>query len=596
MILALIPLLLLAAVVTVVVLAVQRRSGQTPEVTGDSVRRFFQYLILAGLLFAAGSGLTGLLGRLLRRAVDPEATLGDDSFLALLITFTVIALPLWVGLAWWTHRRHRQDPAEGRSGLWAAYLTLVLIISLLVVLSGWQSAVVSVLHGSWRPDHAVQLVVWLAIWWVHRRWASASTTPGQLGLERLLGTFISLVAAAVGLVMVLGPAVRELMGLTGTSLVSTTVPEMLEGVGLLVGAAIFWAVYWLRDLARGPRTTGWLALVLLAGVGAALVVAITSASILLWNVLVWLVGDPGASGAREHFLATPTQLATIVVGLLVWWYHQEILAARRAAPRDEVRRVYEYLMSAVGLAAAAAGLVMVLVTLVEALASGADLVVGGSAVNALLGALVLLGVGLPLWWWHWRLAQQVRAADPAAEVGSPSRRFYLLVLFGLMGVAAVIALLTLVFLVLEDALAGQVDAETLRQTRFAVGVLVTASLLSAYHWTVFRADRALAPEVAARGPSAHAGAPAEADAQAPQATQTDAAPTPRWVLLVGVQDPEVARALEERTGARAQLLTRTDGAAPWSVDALVDAVEAAPTGDLVVVAGPDGLQVLPVRR
>lgn len=579
MIFALVPLLLLAAVVAAVVLAAHRRSGSTPQLTGDSVRRFFQYLILAGLLFAAGSGLTGLLGRLLRRVVDPAYSAGDESVLALQITFTVIALPLWAALAWWTHRRHRSDPREGRAELWTAYLTLVLVVSLLVVLVGWQSGVASLPEhrAAWRPGSLVQVVVWLAIWWLHRRWAAGSTAPGQLVLERLLGTFISLTAAAVGLIMVLGVALRELMGLAGESLVPTTVPQMLEGAGLVVGAGAFWVVYWLRDLARGPRGTGRLALVLLVGVGAALVAATTAASLLLWRVLVWLVGDPGGAGARAHFLDAPAQLATIVVGLLVWWYHQEVLAARRAAPRDEVRRVYEYVMSAVGLTAAAAGLVMVLVTIVEALAAGSDLVVGGAAINALLGALVLLGVGLPLWWRHWRLAQQARAQAPGSEVGSPTRRFYLLVLFGLMGVAAVIALLTLVYLVLEDVLAGQVGPETLRGVRFALGVLVTASLLSAYHWTVFRADREVVPQVATPGPVPERAA--------------------RWVLLVGADDEEVGEQLARRSGSRVQLVVRTDdGAVPWSADELVAAVESAPHGDLVVVADAGGLQVLPVRR
>lgn len=578
MILVLVPLLLLAAVVAAVVLAVQRRGGSPAQLTGDSVRRFFQYLILAGLLIAAGSGLTGLLGRILRSVVDPESTTGDESFLALQITFTVIALPLWAGLAWWSHRRHRADPEEGRAELWTAYLTLVLVVSLLVVLTGWQEGVTAVVHGSWRPGPLVQVVVWLAIWWLHRRWAAVSTAPGQLGLERMLGAFISLVAAAAGLIMLLGHALRELLGLTGDSLVPATVPQLLEGAVLLVGAGVFWAVYWLRDLARAPRGTGWYVLVLLVGVGAALVSAITAASLLLWTLLVWWVGDPGPVDAREHLLAAPTQLATIVVGLLVWWYHQEVLAARRSAPRVEVRRVYEYLMSAIGLAAAAAGVVMVLVTLVEALAAGADLVVGGSAVNALLGALVLLVVGLPLWWWHWRLAQRARAEDPVVEVGSPTRRFYLLVLFGLMGVAAVIALLTLVYLVLEDVLAGQTGAETVRRVRFALGVLVTTSLLSAYHWTVFRVDRAVQPQVVAR----------------PPAPATDPG---RWVLLVGVDDGQVAEELTRRSGSRVQLVARTDdGAGPWSVEELVEAVDTAPPGDLVVISGTAGLQVLPVRR
>ena len=161
-------------------------------------------------------------------------------------------------------------------------------------------------------------------------------------------------------------------------------------------------------------------------------------------------------------------------------------------------------MSAVGLLAAAGGLVMVLVTVVEAIAVEGDLVVEGSAVNTLLAALVLLAVGIPLWLWHWRLAQRARGADAVGELRSVTRRTYLLVLFGVAGIAAVIALLVLVYLVLTDVLEGDGGVETLRGIRFPLGILLTTSLLSAYHWTIFRSDR----EASERLTTSTAGTPA----------------------------------------------------------------------------------------
>jgi hypothetical protein len=118
---SIVPLVLLAGIVAVVVLARRRATGapdpQAPEGGGQAVRRFFQYLLLAGLLFAAAAGVTGLLGRLL----DPDPVLvGDDTNLALQLSFTLIALPLWALLAWWTVRRAAADRRELRSLGWAA--------------------------------------------------------------------------------------------------------------------------------------------------------------------------------------------------------------------------------------------------------------------------------------------------------------------------------------------------------------------------------------------------------------------------------------------------------------------------------------------
>ncbi|GGK70130.1 hypothetical protein GCM10011509_18190 [Ornithinimicrobium pekingense] len=578
---SLVPLALLAGVAAVVVTVVRRRgtgehaAGDEGLVSGHAVRRFFQYLLLAGLLFSAASGVAGLLGRLLDR--DP-VLVRDDSGLALQLTFTLIALPIWAALAWWTYRRLREDAQESRSLGWAAYLTLVGLVSLVVAMVAWHGALAGLLtEAPYRGTQLATAVVWTAIWAAHHWWGRSVTPGGHLRPLLLVGSLVGLGTAATGLAQTLSPALRELLGLTRDTLVGGTVDDILTGAPTFLVGAAAWVVYWALATARGPRDTGWLALVLLAGVAGGLLAAVVAASLLGYAVLVWLVGEPAARTATDHFSTVPGELAVLAVGLVVWWYHREVLGATRER-RTEVRRVYEYLLSAVGLLAAAAGLVMVLVTVVEAIASGSDLVVGGSALNALLAALVLLAVGAPVWWWHWRQAEHARATAAAAELRSPTRRSYLLVLFGLSGVAAVVTLITLVYLLLEDALAGGVDLETMRSIRFPIGILATTSLLSAYHWTVFRADRAALSGTASQERPVTASAP------------------PRQVLLVGAADPAVVTELQERSGARVQLLRRTDlQPAPWSVDDLVAALDEAPAPAVVVLAGTDGVTVVPVE-
>jgi hypothetical protein len=560
-------------------------------VAGSGIRRFFQYLLLAGLLFASATGVTGLLGRLLDRG---DVLVEDEAALALQLTLTLIALPLWVLLGRWSWRRLHSAPAEARSAGWAAYLTVVGLVSLVVAMTAWHEAL-SALVGSSRGDGGSALaraLVWSLVWGMHHWWGPRITPHQHLRPLHLVGSLIGLGTAATGLVRLVSAALHVLLGLGGDSIVDTTTPRLLDGgIVFAVGAAA-WVLHWARRAAHDERDTPWLALVLLAGVGGGLVTAVVAASLAAYSVLVWLVGDPRAVNATEHFAPLPGQLAATLVGLVVWWYHRVLLDAERAPERTEVRRVYEYLLAAIGLLAAGSGIVVLVVTVVEVVAAGADVLVGSSAVNTLLGALVLLVVGLPVWWRHWSRAQRARSEQPAAEVVSPTRRAYLLLLFGVMGLTSVVTVMTLVYLVLRDALASGVGVETLRSIRFPLGILVTTSLLAAYHWTIFRADRDETEELErARAVPSRPGTVVGA--------LPPSLPRLRRVLLVGAEDHVAGPAAAElRTdGVELELVRRTDVTVPTaSLRELREAVASHPEGDLLLLEEPDGLRVVPIQR
>jgi hypothetical protein len=164
------------------------------------------------------------------------------------------------------------------------------------------------------------------------------------------------------------------------------------------------------------------------------------------------------------------------------------------------------------------------------------------------------------------------ASAPGDELGSTVRRTYLIVLFGVGGVAAVVALLTGVFLLFEDAVDGAVGMETLRRMRFAIGVLLITAAISGYHWAVIRADRAHVPaEVPAHGP--------------------------HFVLLVGASDPGLAREVARRTRGRVQAWSRTDdGLPPLSVDVVMGALGGTTAGEVIVLSDVDGVRAIPVHR
>lgn len=564
-------LLFLVVVVALVVLAVRKadaRAGRTATSDVTTLRRVFQYLLLYGLLVIVAIGVSGLLGRLLETDV---LVTGDESALARDLTFTLVGGPLFVVVALWTRRRLADDTDEARSFGWAAYVTLASLTSLVVAMTGLDRVLTWAVGLEEYDGRALaRLLVWGGLWAAHW-WIDTRTTPREHArVHHLAGSLLGLVTAATGLGGLLSGTLRVLLGLDGGTVIATGGSPMREGLVTLAVGAPVWFVYWVRTTARDERTPLWLAYVLLVGVAGGLATAIVAASTLLYQVLVWLVGDPGSATAAEHFDDAPAAAAATVVGVLVWWYHRTVLRTEAGEARTEVRRVYEYLMAGTGLLAASAGLVMVLAALVDA-AAGSPFI-GGDGVNTLLAAVTLLAVGGPVWWLYWRRIQAASRDTPTDEIASPTRRVYLAVLFGLGGLAAVVALIVGVYLLLDDVVQGTVGAETLRSMRFPVGVLFTTAAVAAYHGAVHRSDRERMPA-----------------AVAPQG--------PRFVLLVGPDDREVARAVARRTHGQVQAWTLVDdGRATWSADEVMAALEGTTAEEVMVLCDEDGLRAIPVRR
>jgi hypothetical protein len=105
----------------------------------------------------------------------------------------------------------------------------------------------------------------------------------------------------------------------------------------------------------------------------------------------------------------------------------------------------------------------------------------------LFGGISALVVGGPVWWRMWRPTSPV-SAD---EVGYSGRRVYVVAMFGLSAVVALIALLTVGYRVFEFALDPGVDGGLIEQVRAPLGWLVATGLVGGYHFSVWRHDRAV---------------------------------------------------------------------------------------------------------
>lgn len=568
--LAVLPLALIAAVVVLIVREVRRHgaaavAGAPAETHG--VRRFFQYLLLYGLLMVAAIGTSNLLARLFgstSRSVDFPGGQESSILLAQDLAFTVVGIPLVALIAVGTWRSHRRDPDEGRSVMYAVYVTLTALTALVVTASALQSLVAAALHDPrFEADAAGRFIVWGVIWLAHWLLARRTLPTPHRAPHLVLGSMVGLYLVTAGFVMLLGTSLDMLLR---AGAVLGAGADLAWGAGMFLAGTLAWVRYWALGASHDTPGTLWLVHVLVLGVGGGLILALVGASVLLWDTLVWFVGDPGLTSPIQHFAGATSQFASVAAGILVWWYHRTTLTRAGATGRTEVQRIYEYLVSGIGLLATAAGVGTVIVSLIESVTPGVDL--GMSVQNTLLAALTLLVVGVPVWLTFWTSIRRKVTADPPTEVASRTRRVYLALLFGLAGVAAAIALIIVTVILMQDVVEGQVSGVTLRSMRYGLGVLVAAAAVSVYHGTVWREDRTVKLE-------------------RPQ-------PAPRSIVMVGPAAPELVRDVARLTGARVQLWLRPEGPEGWDREALLAALDGHAGRVLLVLADEDGPRVLEV--
>lgn len=554
--------------VTLIIVGIRRlRSGRsTRAIDSHAVRRFFQYLLLYALIVISAQGLSGLLGRVFEGSPLFIATKTD---LALNLAFVVVAVPLFIFLALWTRNRFAKDPSESKSFGWGFYLTITTTTSLAVAM--W--ALHDTFAWAFRMDDfrgyaTARLIVWGAIWGMHwkvqRKFANSSTS----NVRYLLGSLISLGTVAVGVNQVISGAIQQIWDVGGDPLFIVHAHPILRGaITLLVGAPI-WYLYWVRNYSKSDRNPLWYGYVLIIGVSGGLILSVISASTILYSALVWLWGDPGIADSAVHFRNTPTAIGTVAVGLLTWWYHHVILEEGRKKDRTEVERVNEYLMSGIGLFAAAGGLTMVFVAFAEALTSS-SVISGSGAINALLAALTLLGVGTPVWWVFWNRLQRAVVAHQTDELASPARRFYLFILFGIGGIVAVVTLLITVFLFFDDIFKGNFGLETIRRMRFALSILLTTGTISGYHWWIYRGER----ETALLGRVG-----------------------PRLVILVGAPDAQLIKTIAKLTGGRVEFWERKDAQiSNWNHASVMETLKKCEDDAVILLEGSSAISVIPIE-
>ena len=542
-----------------------------------TVRRLITYLLLFALVVVAAVGLSGLLGRLL--VADTVLATGDVAGLARSLAFALIGGPL-AALLWWVVWRRLGDETERASIGWGLYVTGVYVLSLVLATSNLLSTVSTLIGGQslqWRPSLATGLV-WAAVWVWHRwMWRHPRKRPVDVAdAPTVLSSYI-------GLVIGVGGAVSALSILLDTALRGALAAGMvgkpwwisaLQSLVWAVGGGLVWWWHWKHD--GGRRLRGDLASVGLIAVGilGAGVLTLGGAGVTVF-VLLRLAFD--RTEAMDQLLEPlAPAIAAAAIGSLVWVYHRGL--ARESS--EAIRQGSRLVTSGVALVAAASGIGVIVNA---ALAMAATPLAGSGARTLLLGGISSLLVGGLVWWFTWKPLERTSAAapGPAGISGNwqNARRIYLIVVFGLSAVVAVITLLVIGYRMFEYFLGDISGGSVVDRIRAPLGLLVATGLVAGYHFAVWRHERAVfaAAQPARKRTIGHV------------------------VLVTGTDPAPLHRAIEEVTGAGVTVWRRADVGAGAAADAgqlagrLAGKLEGVTGKQVLVTVSPDGrIDVIPL--
>ena len=567
-ILSLIPLLLIVAIAILVVRKISNR-GLSTNSTTQPVRLFFQYALALGLFINFTVGLSGLLGRLLGASTD---VVTDQSSLASYLAFVVVSGPLLAWLILWLKKSIASNSLDAAGFIPTFFATIAAVISLLVFMSSAIAVSHNLIDGASALGYtSARAIVWGIALIAVLRASNAVIPENDFRIQYFVGSFITAIVAIVGLINVLANLISAIisqpifLGAQSPALISTR-DNSLDGFGTLVVAGALWFYYWIKNANTKTNDKTWLTYVLVAGVGGALVIAITSLTVTMYQVLVWLIGNPASQVLSEHFDGLAISAASAIVGLLAWWYHKSLLP--RNSQRSQTQRIYEYVVAAISLTASTVGISIIIVAIFEAFTS--SIIVGDDAINTLLGAATVILVSGPVWVRFWTRIQGFAKTSEQEELTSPVRRIYLFLLFGVGGIVAIVSLITVAFQIINGILSSTLGNSTLNEMRFALGILISTGIVAAYHWEIYRHEK---------------------DVEVSFGSLT------KSVLLVGPTNPEFVRALKAATDAKISFLERKDsGDLDWPTDRVIDLITDSKDRDLLILLESTGVKVVPVTQ
>lgn len=473
----------------------------------STVRRWYIYLVSAISLQVVTWAIIALSRNLLISRLNPPPT-----SIAFQIAVILVSLPIFLA-HWLWGQRLAGEVVEERGGtlrrlylygMMAAFLgpfaanAFDLIGTLLRAESTLDRRPYGLTSGDAVVYHLLALLVLGVLWFYHQRIVAGDSkavpeTGGTAIVRRLYVLGFSAAGLTVTTLAIIH-LLRWIMLQFGGSVVkgiSLDVGLTTEITRLIIGVPL-WLIFWRRaqQLFDGPseaeRESALRKFYLYGAVFIGALGAVANATTILANIFRRALGL-----SPEGDIRIPLP---IIIGMgVLWAYHAFVIRDDaekiREAPRQAgVRRLYLYLIAAVGLAALLAGLCGDISVIIRSLDKG----FGTELREQLSWFTAAIIAGLPVWILPWRQVQN-RAVD-SGPAGTDARRSTVrkIYVYFFLFVATMTVLSSAVFIVFKvlSWFLG-LDAPTLSELGHSIAFSMIAVAVWLYHGFILRGDHKL---------------------------------------------------------------------------------------------------------
>ncbi len=512
---SLIPLAIIGLIIYGIVLWRRRASGHSQETEADTgigtVRRLYFYVVAFVSLMMTATGVVMLIQFVLDSIAGGDVISDSTVRLAAGISLLIVGAPLWYFHWRYIQRTVAEQPVETRSVLRKLYIYITLAVAGSIVIYTAYDLLNWIFGAEDFSGYSIAaVIIWSAVWAFH--WlieeSEGQATPETIAVRRLyiyIASLVGLVMLSLGIGSVLYivllegyNAVTAASLLTGeTGLWSQSLREMLAVA--IVGAAT-WALHWLyiahRDYDSALRQVYLYIFSILGGV----VTTLSALGIIIYETLIWALGNINADSVAEHFEFLPGSVAALSVGAALWayhWYRVRHEADMSAGTTLSARRAYTYILTAIGTGTLAVAIFMLINAFLKlVVASFGDVVIGDDLWKPPLASIITLGIlGGPLWGYYWQNIQRRMLTHPDDEITALSRRIFIFAALGIGVIALLSSVSALLFFFLRDLLEASLSLDTLNDMTRPIAVIAAAVVFLPYYWTVYRQDQDATPEI-----------------------------------------------------------------------------------------------------
>jgi hypothetical protein len=474
----------------------------------NTARRWYIYLVCAISLQSATWAIIALLRNLL---AGGGGTIG---FIAFQIAVIVIALPIFLVHWLWAQRLADREAGEREASLRCFYLygmsagflgalvanAFSLAATLLWTVAGKPGSDSLFYSYSSPPqgilDNLIAIIILGLLWFYQQRAISADAKAApETGASATIHRLYIFVFSAWGLTMTtmaIIHVIRWIMFQFGRGvMIGGDIGTLTDEVARLIVGAPLWILFWrhAQGLYSGPsedeRESALRKFYLYASVFVAVLSAVTNATLILAGFFRRLLGLASQGDIRDPL--------PIVFGMaFLWAYHAYVLRREgdRAgeAPRQAgIRRLYLYLVSAIGLAAFLVGFSGDISVLIRSFSQ----YFSDSLREQLAWFTAALIAGLPVWLLPWRQAQLGAVAmTPAGaeERRSAARKNYLYFYLFVATLSVLSSAVYILYRLLSLALGERGDSNLASSLGQAIAYALVGVGVWLYHGSTLRGD------------------------------------------------------------------------------------------------------------